>query len=143
MPTLNVHKAIQEIRLDDSSESPVFTLDLTDSSMNEKTPIIAGCYVVYQRIMKDYESGDVDFELTKTKLASIYEQIIELMLGQEAYLEIFEYIRNGKDIEAAEITMAMAPVVEYLLQEFDAVLTANRSKVVQDFLEESNGAGAL
>lgn len=143
MPTLNIHKAVQEIRLDDSPESPVFKLDLTDSSINKKTPFIAGCYVVYQRVLDDLKESKITTEEAKVKLASIYKQIISAMLSTDAYEAIYQYIKGASDAEPEEVTLAMSPIVEYLLQEFDAILTMNRSKVVRQYLEDSDGTDAI
>lgn len=143
MPVINLHRAVQEIRLSDEEDSPVFQLDLSDSAINEKTPLIAGCWAVYKNATDAYQEGKLTGAEYRARQASVYKQVIIALLGEEAFNAVYEYVRGVSDLPPEELTLAMTPLAEYLLMEYDAILTANRSKVIKEFVEGADGTDAL
>ena len=140
MTTLNMHKAIEKIRLNDEPDSPEFVLDLTDESINRKSVMLAGCYATYTATMNALANG-ADAVKAKLTLSAIYKQAVIVMLGEEAYKTILEYLRNGTNVREDELTLVMAPLVAYLFERFDDVLTMNQNKAVIKYLE-GNADGA-
>ena len=132
---LHIKQAKQKIALDDTPGSPVFELDLTNQSINEKAPTLAGVFAVYQGIAKDIRFGEEVDENLAVQVASIYRVIIETLLGRDAYKEILAYIRDGEPIPEEELTSIMAPIVVYLQEQFYSVITANRNIAVMRYLD--------
>ena len=135
-----MHKAIEKIRLNDEPDSPEFVLDLTDESINRKSVMLAGCYATYTATMNALANG-ADAVKAKLTLSAIYKQAVIVMLGEEAYKTILEYLRNGTNVREDELTLVMAPLVAYLFERFDDVLTMNQNKAVIKYLE-GNADGA-
>lgn len=144
MPTLGMQKAVERIRLSDDPDSPEFIFDLSDSEMNKKAVNVAGCYVNYEKTMEDIEAGN-EPEKQKIRLGYIYKQMIIALLGEDAYKATYDYLRNGFNVPEEELTLAMAPLVGYLMAKFDNVLTVNHNKAVLKYLdrEDEDGADAL
>ena len=143
MPVVNLHKAVQLIQISEDEDAPVFKLDLSDKSVNEKASLVAGCWAVYQNTLKAFEEGKIDADEFRIRQAAIYKQVIVVMLGEEAFNTLYNFLKGPSDLPFEEITMTAAPLAEYLLGEFDAIFTINRSKVMRDFIGESDGTDAI
>lgn len=133
---LNLKKAIEEIRLDDSPESPVYTLDFTDMGINGKADRMRGClarFAAAQEAMAEGRSGEV---------AEAFREVVECMLGEQAYAEIVDYVGAG-EVPPEDMTAVMLPLVVYLVDRYGDVLTANDSKVVAQYMRDEVGNAAL
>lgn len=143
MPTIGLRKAIQEIRLNDEPDSPVYTLDLTDDAVNKKVPLLAGAYQVYKRLMeKMNEEGPIEQHCAA--VMSLYKYVINLMLGEGAYEEILAYVKNGHDVPDLKLTTTFLPLIAYLFETMTDVLTVNHNAAVIKYLEgEDAGVSTL
>ena len=139
---INMHKAVRRIKLDDTPESPEFTLDLTDDGMQRKAVAMAGACAVYRKLVQDCESNGITDSI-KERMAAIYHVIVDVMLGDGAFDKIMLWTAGGTDVPAHEVTMAFAPLIAYLVDEYDMVLTANKSEAVARYLDGVEDADAL
>lgn len=143
MPTINLTKVRQEIRLDDDPDSPVFILDLSDAAINQQSTRLAGCYILYERTMEALEKGEITPDEYHVQLAGIFKQVIVTMLGEDAYDTIYAYVADGTDLKPYEVTYAMTPVAKYLLEQFDQVISVNRTRTAERYLDGVDGTDAL
>ena len=139
-----MHRAVETIKLNDEPDSPEFRIDLSDSSINQMSVMLAGCYVNYSETMKAIANG-ADMVKAKFRLSAIYKQMISTFLGEDAYNTILEYLRNGTDVSEDDLTLIMSPLIEYLFEKFDDVITMHQNKAVLKYLNrgEDDGADAL
>ncbi len=138
MESINLKKAVRQIRLDDTPESPVYTLDFTNAGISGKSEAMRdalGKFVQLSQGAKDGTLGDGDSEI----LADAYEAVVGIMLGEEAWPEIVEYIGGG--IAPARMTVVLMPLVLWLLDQY--IMTANDNRVVAKYLRGSVGDSAL
>ena len=74
-------------------------------------------------------------------LAEAYETVVTVMLGPDAWSEIVEYIGGG--VEPSRMTVALMPLVLWLLDQYNDIMTANDNRVVLKYLRGSVGDAAL
>lgn len=134
---INMHKAIREIRLDDSEDSPTFTLDLTDKGMQSKAVAISGCCAVYLNLVKKMKENGITEEISK-QLLSVYRVAINVFLGEGSFDVISDWLVDSGSVAPEEMTAAYAPLIEYLFSEYEAVMTANRSSAVEKYLNNDS-----
>ena len=140
MESINLKKALRQIRLDDTPESPVYTLDFTNAGISGKSEAMRaalGKFVQLSQGAKDGTLDDGDSEI----LADAYEAVVSIMLGEEAWPEIVEYIGGG--IAPARMTVVLMPLVLWLLDQYNDIMTANDNRVVAKYLRGSVGDSAL
>ena len=133
---MNLHRPIQRIALDDSPDSPVFTLDLTDKGMSDKAVIISGCCQVYLETAKQMKTVGLTDEVAHD-MAYTYRIIIDTMLGEGSFDVITDWLSDGNDVEPEQMIAIYSPLVEYLLGEYDSVLTANKNLAAQRYLNDA------
>lgn len=131
---LNIKKAVQRIRLDDSPDSPVFTLDLTNSSINRKSVPMASAWKLYDDLVCQMGEGEMAPDLAK-RVAAVYRHVVTIMLGPGSFETIKEYVTDGEELPDEEITDVLAPLVSYLFTRYGEVVTANRDRAVAKYLE--------
>lgn len=140
---IGLRKAVQEIKLDDSPDSPVYKLDLTDKSVIRKGKAVYSEFQKNKDALARVEEGseaqeDID------AMAHVWRSVIESTLGKKAYQEIFDYVTDGQDIEINDALLLITPVVMYLLQELEAVVTANNNSAVLKYARSKSAAsGAI
>lgn len=139
--SINMRRAVRRIRLDDEPGSPEFMLDLTDAGMQAKAVPMAGACAVYQKAVEDMQAGDLGDGM-KRRVAAIYRVIVDVMLGEGAFETILEWTA-GPDEPPENVTMAFAPLIVYLVNEYEAMMTANRNEAVARYLDGLGDADAL
>ncbi len=138
---IGVKRAVQEIALDDSPDSPVFTLDLSDKAIArdfERIARLYGSMVALSDGMKSDEDYTVGRQMA---LASIERKIITAILGEDAYEAIIGYVACGKP--AHECNLILLPLLEYLFAQVKDVVTANDSAAVRKYLGSRNEADEI
>lgn len=130
--TLNLHKAVRKIRLDDSEGSPEFVLDLTDQAIVEKAAVYAGCAAVYSKAVKDMEEQGLTDEV-RQRLMSAYHVTVDAFLGEGAFDTITAWLCDGEGVPPEQMTAVYAPLMVYLYEEYNAVLTVNRNKAAERY----------
>ena len=143
MKTLGIKKAREVIRLDDSEGSPEYVLDLTDAAVGKHLSQIRRCYKVYEKAqasLKQSKDGQLSPEMGED-LAKAYRKSIEIMLGKEAYEDICAYV--GEGLSPSEMNLVLTPLVLYLFEQFNDVVTANDSKAVKKYMKGRDGSGAI
>lgn len=139
---IGLKKAVQRIALDESDESPVYTLDLTDKGVSAKLFSITARFEEFQQLgewLRTCES-DERAEWLLGKTAELYEQVITDLLGAEAYKEIVEYVGGGED--AANLNMVLTPLLRYLFEQVVGVAYAKDGAAIEKYLE-SDASAAL
>lgn len=140
---LGIKKAKQEIRLDDSPDSPVYTLDLTSKSVIKKGKEVYSDFQRNEKILKRIEDGSEDPEDLAT-MNHFYEKTITTLLGPDAYKEITEFVADGEDVDDCDLIFLITPVVLYLLEQLGDVVTANNSQAVLKYARSKSAAsGAI
>ena len=138
---IGVKRAVQEIALDDSPDSPVFTLDLSDKEIArdvERITLLYGSVVA----ISDVVQSDADYPVGRQMaLAGIERKIITAILGEEAYREIIGYVACGKP--AHECNMILLPLLEYLFEQVRDVVTANDSAAFRKYLGSQDEADEI
>lgn len=130
---LNLHKAVRKIRLDDSEDSPEFTLDLTDKAMTQKAPVIAGCAAVYSKVVDDMKVEGLTDEISQRLMAS-YHVTIDAFLGDGAFNAITRWLADDENIPPEAMTAVYAPLMTYLYNEYNEIMTVNRNKAIGHYL---------
>lgn len=131
---VNMHKAVRKVRLSEDPDSPEFLLDLTDRSINRNAPVLAGASTIYLKTIAEMkEKGST--EETSRRLISCYGVMIDTLLGEGAFAKITEWLVDEGDVAPEAMTAVYAPIIEYLYSEFNMVITANKSKGVEKYLE--------
>ena len=146
MTIIGLKRAVEEIRLDESPDSPVYRLDLTDIGIAEKAAKLRANVRRYQDLQARLEAGvadEADMDALLEELAGVYEVLISLMLGHEAYEEIVAYAANGADIEAKDMNIVLTPLVLYLYEKYNEVLTANNNAAIAKYGRKRVAAAAL
>lgn len=140
---LGLKKAVQEIALDESPNSPVYTLNLTDKGIAKKLYSVATQFGEFQKLGEGLRNckGDEEAERLFIKTSELYKEVIAGILGDVAYSEIIEYVGCGED--AANLNMVLTPLVNYLFVQVFDTLNANDKSAVGKYLQESDAAAAL
>ena len=147
MATIDIKKARQVIRLDDSEGSPEYTLDLTDKGIGRKIDSIRRHYAKYTQLKEKMDAADAkrDGEAVDAlmhQLAEVYEQIVSEMLGAEAYRDVVGYVGGG-EVEPWEMNAVLTPLVMYLLEQVNDAVTANKNEAIMKYVKGRNAADAL
>lgn len=139
---IGLKKAVQQIALDESEGSPVYTLDLTDKGISDKLFAITARFKEFQQLGEWLRSCEDDERAAwlLDKTAELYKQVISDLLGASAYDEIVEYVGGGED--AANLNMVLTPLVRYLFEQVLGVVYAKDSAAVGKYLE-SDASAAL
>ena len=146
MAIIGLKKAIEEIRLDDSPDSPVYHLNLTDIGVAEKASKLRANVRLYQDLQARLAAGvadEGDMDALLEELAGVYEALISLMLGSEAYAEIVAYASGGHDVEPKEMNIVLTPLVLYLFEKYNEVVTANNNAAMLKYGRKRVAAAAL
>lgn len=142
---VNLKRAIQEIKLDDSPDSPVYTLDLTDSRIANNVKRFKGMLKELGGIKKALDalkkSDEIPLDLRK-RIAACYKDIITETLGEKAYKEILEYV-GGENVKAEEVTTALSPLIIYLTGEINEAVRGNNEGAFRKYLGEEYGAASM
>lgn len=134
---LNLKKAVEEIRLDDSPESPVYTLDFTDMGITGKSERMRECLAGFAELQgKPIDQGSAKV------IADAYREVITVMLGEDAYGEIVDYVGGGTTAPE-KMNVVLMPLVLWLLDQYNDIVTVNDSRVVQRYLREQLSDAAL
>lgn len=141
---LHLKKAVEEIRLDDSPDSPVYKLDLTDKEVVKNGKKVHADYLKYADVLKRVEDGSESPDDLKV-MGDLFESVITTCLGKKAFSEILDYVRDGdEDIPRDDLLLLMTPVVLYLLERINDVTTANNSEAVLKYARSKSAAsGAI
>lgn len=109
---LKIKRAVEEIRLGDEPDAPVFYLDLSDSRMvgmvNDLDKLRRRVGVAQGKLAEAKEQDDI-IEGLKT-LAKICREIIALLLGKKAEKQIIAYIKGGQNMADYEVATSIALV---------------------------------
>lgn len=141
---LGLKKAKQVIRLDDSEGSPEYVLDLTDEAIQSKAVILRDRFLIQSEAVSAIQEdngalGDKDREV----LIKLWKDIVETTLGDNAWLEILEYARDGQDVKDTDMVMVLAPVVFYLMEQLTEVITLNSNKAYAKYLQDKAFESAI
>ena len=142
---VNLKRAIQEIKLDDSPDSPVYILDLTDSKIASNVKRFKGMLEELGGIKNDLDNLKKRDEIPlgiRKRIAACYEDIITETLGSKAYKEILEYA-GGKNVKAEEVTTALSPLIIYLTGEINEAVRGNNEGAFRKYLGEEYGAASM
>lgn len=140
MVTLNVRQARQEIRLDESEDSPVYTVDLTDSNLIKAAGEIYARFLTIAPIierMDEEEPSDEDM----AAIAEEWEAVIVGVLGQQAYDDVVEYVGGGAD--RTQLNFVLAPLALYLIDLLDELINSNLTTARNRYVRAARGADAL
>ena len=115
---LNIKRAVEEIRLSDDADSPVFYLDMNDIEMARK-------YNEMQKKQRKFEvlqgklaeaNGEEDQLVPIAKeCATLLKDIITVCLGADACKQIVNYIKGDRRIPDYKITTYLCAVVVALM----------------------------
>ena len=83
--------------------------------------------------------GEKDREV----LIKLWKDIVETTLGDNAWLEILEYARDGQDVKDTDMVMVLAPVVFYLMEQLTEVITLNSNKAYAKYLQDKAFESAI
>lgn len=137
---LNLSKAKEVIRLDDEPGSPSFVLDLTDNAVIKNGQEVYQEYIKHNEQLTKIEQGS-DTPEDRALMAKIWKKTISVLLGENAYDIICDYVRNGfDDVTDDEITLLLTPVVLYLLDKLNSVATANNNQAVLKYARSKQSA---
>lgn len=143
---LNLKKARQEIKLDDSPDSPVYVLDLTDKSVVNKGKKIYSQFMEHQKEFERIEDGSEEPE-DIAFMEGFWRLIISTCLGDKAYQETVDYVKDGADGEGLDdksILLIITPLVLYLLEQIGEVVSANNNSAVLKYARSKSAAsGAI
>lgn len=114
---LNIKRAIEEIRLSDSEDSPVFYLDMTDAEMPKKFNLLMAKKRKYDTLQDKIKACKDDAKVIPLakECAKEIKGIITICLGEDACNEIVRYIKNGQKIADYKIASYLAVVATALL----------------------------
>ena len=114
---LNIKRAVEEIRLSDSEDSPVFYLDMTDTEMPKKFNLLMAKKRKYDLLQDKIKACKDDAKVIPLakECAKEIKGIITICLGEDACKEIVRYIKNGQKIADYKIATYLAVVATALL----------------------------
>lgn len=141
---LGLKKAKQVIKLDDSEGSPEYVLDLTDEAIQSKAVVLRDRFLIQSEAVSAIQGdngalGDKEREV----LIKLWKDIVETTLGDNAWLEILEYARDGQDVKDTDMVMVLAPVVFYLMEQLTEVITLNSNKAYAKYLQDKAFESAI
>ncbi len=141
---LGLKKAKQVIRLDDSEGSPEYVLDLTDEAIQSKAVILRDRFLIQsEAVSAIQEDNGALGEKDREVLIKLWKDIVETTLGDNAWLEILEYARDGQDVKDTDMVMVLAPVVFYLMEQLTEVITLNSNKAYAKYLQDKAFESAI
>ncbi|NGM17719.1 hypothetical protein GMI70_06905 [Eggerthellaceae bacterium zg-893] len=145
---VGVARAKQRIRLSDDPDSPEFVLDLTATSLGRSLTrmleLANGYLEASGRADEAAANGDGDaYAEAAGGVAQAYEGIVAAMLGADAWDAVLGYVFDGEKPAATEVAVAVAPLVEYLLEKFNFALGVSRRKAKAKYLEPENDPDAI
>lgn len=140
---IGLKKAVRTFALDESEDSPVYTLDLTDKGIAAKLHAVARQQAEFADLGERLRSckDDEEAERLLAKTAELYEGVISVLLGKKAYEEIVEYVGGGSD--ASDVNMALTPLVVYLLSEVVETVAANDLAASAKYLRGRDAVAAV
>lgn len=114
---LNIKRAVEEIRLSDSEDSPVFYFDMTDTEMPKKFNQIMNKKKKYDALQAKIKACKDDAKVIPLakECAKEIKGIITICLGEEACKEIVQYIKNGQKLADYKVVSYLAVVATALL----------------------------
>ena len=133
METIGMEKAIREVRLDDSPDSPVFTLDLTDRGALRSIEIMSKSRRTFERHAAAFARGEITDEVIDG-LAECTETAVEACFGKGSYARIIEYVSGGAEIDPREMTLVMSKLAAWLFERIENVLGIKRDEAVKKYL---------
>lgn len=143
---LHMGKARQEVALDDSPGSPVFSLDLTDAGMER---MVRGFSDASRRFRAacagaDGSGGDGRADALGDAVAGLYRDVICACLGEGAYEATVRYI-GGDGMEPREYNTAIAPLASWCAARVVDVRRANDEAAYALYLGMAarGGSGAV
>ena len=141
---LGIKKAVHRIQLGDESDSPTFTMRLTDDETINRGKAVYEELQLNQAALKRIEAGSEEPEDHET-MVRIWRMVIESCLGPDAYDRIVDYIADGEDVEADDMLLLMTPVVLHLLDVLGDVVSANSNEAVLKYArsKQSAATGAI
>lgn len=141
---LGLKKATQVIRLDDSEGSPEYVLDLTDEAIQSKAVVLRDRFLIQSEAVSAIQGGNGALgEKDREVLIKLWKDIVETTLGDNAWLEILEYARDGQDVKDTDMVMVLAPVVFYLMEQLTEVITLNSNKAYAKYLQDKAFESAI
>ena len=112
---LNIKRAVEEIRLSNDADSPVFYLDMTDANM----PKIANEFEKYYRkfmvLQARINEENVDEVACAKEATKLLKQAITVLLGKEACDATLDYIKGGAKLADYNVMSYLARVVAELV----------------------------
>ena len=133
---IGLRKAVQEIALDDSPDSPVYKMELTDTALGKSAKRIKDILGRVEKVQKKIEEAEGQElpEKVKVAVAEIYKTVIAGCLGDEAYKQIVEYV-GGEGAKAKDLSTLLTPLVVYLCGELSAVMQAHSAAVQSKYVD--------
>lgn len=145
---IGLKKAAQQIKLDDSPDSPVFTLVLAGEQLGQKMTdmlVYAEEYLrANENLQEAVKDGDLDKALAaQVELAEIYEGMVNTMLGANAWDEIVNWISGGASISVGDLVALLSPLIQYLIRTLNDTLGVTRRQAHERYVEADNAADAI
>lgn len=145
---IGINRAKQRIKLTDEPDSPEFVLDLTTTALGKNLTKVFRCAMQYTQAHEQAETavanGDDDAYIEAAGvIAQAYEGIVTTMLGAEAWDAVLDYVGDGEKLEATELSIAIMPLVEYLLTKFNDLLGITRRAAEAKYLDPDNDPDAI
>lgn len=138
--SLGMKRAIVRIPLCDDEDSPVFTLDMRDESVGKKAAVLYEKYLEMKPELEAVENGSKE-EGNIEAVIALWKTIIDSMLGDGAFDATVAFIADGEDVKPSEMILLISPLVYYLLEQMEDILTANRSAAFEKYVNKGRSRG--